>query len=48
MEAPLGEGCEPLRIVLVDDTLVEFERLRHGQKTLWRVGRLGKREQVLV
>ena len=25
--APLGEGCGPLRIVFVDDILVEFEQV---------------------
>ncbi|RVX12921.1 hypothetical protein CK203_010035 [Vitis vinifera] len=43
--APLGEGVT-FKNGLVGDTLVELKRLRHGQKTLWRVGWLGKREQA--
>lgn len=30
--APLGEGCEPLRMVLVGETLVEFEEVEAWPK----------------
>lgn len=43
--ASLGVGCEPLRMVLVDDTWVEFEaRLKDASES----GTTREKEQVLV